>query len=125
MEAIGISFSDNQKGSKLLLTSRSLDVLHNGMETQKNFYIKQLSDNEARDLFEKIVGNLGKTPNLQNIKIVKECAGLPISITIVANSLKTRENSFVWRDALKQLKRSSPTNISEMHEKVYSSIEWS
>lgn len=73
------------------------------METQKNFYIKQLSDNEARDLFEKIVGNLGKSPNLQNIaiKIVKECAGLPIAITIVANSLKTRENSFVWRDALK------------------------
>ena len=59
------------------------------------------------------------------VEVVKECAGLPIAITTVANALKSRKDPNIWKDAVGQLKRANPTQIPEMHEKVYSSIKLS
>jgi hypothetical protein len=127
LEALGIPLGDDKKGCKLLLTSRFQDVLRNDMDTQKEFLIGVLADDEARNLFEKIVGNLAKFPELQpsTVQIVKECAGLPIAITTIANALKNQKNVNVWKDVLKQLKLSSATEIKGMHEKVYTSIKLS
>ncbi|KAL5574999.1 hypothetical protein UlMin_016698 [Ulmus minor] len=53
---VGIHFEDDQKGCKLLFTSRSQDVLSNLMGVDKNFLIKPLSSSEAMNLFKKMVG---------------------------------------------------------------------
>ena len=44
------------------------------MDTQKQFPVGVLFENEARNLFENIVGDLAKTPGIQPnmLKIVKE-----------------------------------------------------
>jgi hypothetical protein len=90
LEAHGISFGDDKKGCKILLTSRFHNVLRNDMNTQKEFQVGVLSDNEARNLFQKIVVGLTKTPEIQATmeEIIKECAGLPIAITTVANCVE-------------------------------------
>jgi len=60
LESRGISFGDDQKGSKLLLTSRSEDVLGEYTDPQEIFQVEALSNNEAKFLFVKIAGNLLK-----------------------------------------------------------------
>uniref|UniRef100_A0A2N9I8X1 NB-ARC domain-containing protein n=1 Tax=Fagus sylvatica TaxID=28930 RepID=A0A2N9I8X1_FAGSY len=127
LKDLGIYFGDNQKGSKLLLTSRFRNVLEIYVDVQQLFYVEILSKNEAEYLFAKIVGDLPETLNLQPtlVEVVKECAGLPIAITAVANALKNQKNLKVWKDALRQLKRANPTQIDGMHEMVYQSIKLS
>nr|POE69749.1 disease resistance protein [Quercus suber] len=127
LESLGISFGDDKKGCKLLLTSRFHNVVCNGMGTQKRVKVGVLSDAEARNLFEGIVGEFAKTPKIQPYmhQIVKECAGLPIAITTVAKALKNQTNIYVWKDFLKQLKMSSPIEIEGMDENVYKSIRLS
>ena len=58
LEDLGISFGDHQKGCKLLLTSRSRDLLSKYVDTPKQFQVGVLFENEARKLFENIVGDL-------------------------------------------------------------------
>ncbi|XP_065619876.1 probable disease resistance protein At4g27220 [Quercus suber] len=127
LDALGISFGDNSKGSKLLLTSRFRDVLDKDMDAEKIFHVDILSNEEAIFLFVKIVGDFAETLNFQStmVGVVEECAGLPIAITTVANTLKNQKNPNVWKDALQQLKRANPTQIKGMHEKVYTSIKFS
>ena len=125
LEALGIPY---HKGIKLLLTSRFRDVLGVDMGAQKIFYVGVLSNNEAEQLFLKIVGDsIAKDLNFRFIvvEVVKECAGLPIAITTVASALKNQRNPNVWKRALEGLKRANPTQIMGMHEKVYSSIKLS
>ena len=127
LEDLGISFGDDRKGSKLLLTSRFRDVLATDMDAQEIFYVGVLSNDEAKYLFSKIVGDLAENLNFQStmVEVVKECAGLPIAITTVANALKNQKKPSVWKDALRQLKRANPTHIKGMHDKVYQSIKLS
>ncbi|KAM3707029.1 hypothetical protein ACJW31_03G194100 [Castanea mollissima] len=126
LEALGISFGDDKKGSKLLLTSRFHRVVSN-MDTQEQFTVGVLSDDEARNLFAGIVGEFAKTSEFQPcmLKIVKECARLPIAITTVANALKNQTNIYVWKDFLKLLKMSKPKEIEGMDENVNKSIRLS
>lgn len=58
MDAIGISFADDLKGCKVLLTSRIEDVLRNDMavDVRSNLEVGVLSDGEATYLFEKNCG---------------------------------------------------------------------
>ncbi|KAL5537511.1 hypothetical protein UlMin_044554 [Ulmus minor] len=122
----GIHFEDDQKGCKLLFTSRSLYVLRNPMGVDKNFPIEPLSSSEAMYLFKKMVGVRAERADFQPwaVEVVEECGGLPIAIVTVANALKNQGLS-VWKDAVRQLRNSSPTNIEGMSEKVYSSIKLS
>ncbi|KAK4573426.1 hypothetical protein RGQ29_031403, partial [Quercus rubra] len=121
LDALGISLGENRKGSKLLLTSRFRDVLEKDMDAEKIFHVEVLSNKEAKFLFVKIVGDFAETLNFQStmVEVVKECAGLPIAITTVANTLKNQRNLNVWKDALQQLKRGNPTQIKGMHEKIF------
>ncbi|KAL4613773.1 hypothetical protein ACB092_07G004500 [Castanea dentata] len=127
LKDLGVSFGDDHKGSKLLLTSRSRDVLATDMDAQKIFDVGFLSNDEAEYLFSKRVGDLPKNLNVQSImvEVVKECAGLPIAITTVANALKNIYNPSVWKNALQQLKRANPKHIKGMQDQVYRSIKLS
>ncbi|KAM3705372.1 hypothetical protein ACJW31_03G074700 [Castanea mollissima] len=128
LEDVGYTFEDNQKGCKLLLTSRFHKVLvHNEIKTQKQFPVGILLKEEPRNLFEKIIGDSAKNHEIQQtmLQIVEECSGLPVAITTVANALKNEEDICVWKDALNQFKFSDTKSIDGMDEKVYKSIKWS
>ena len=127
LDKIGIpSPADHHKGCKLLLTSRDKHVLSNEMGTQKDFLVQHLEEDEAWILFKNRAGDTVENPELQPIaiEIAKRLAGLPIAIVTVATALKNKSLP-IWRDALQQLKRPTPTNIRGMDSKVYSSLELS
>nr|XP_048324477.1 probable disease resistance protein At4g27220 [Ziziphus jujuba var. spinosa]XP_048324478.1 probable disease resistance protein At4g27220 [Ziziphus jujuba var. spinosa]XP_048324479.1 probable disease resistance protein At4g27220 [Ziziphus jujuba var. spinosa]XP_048324480.1 probable disease resistance protein At4g27220 [Ziziphus jujuba var. spinosa] len=127
LHEVGIAFGNDKNGCKILLTSRFEDVVQSEMGADKIFLLGVLYDNEATDLFGKIVGDsMMNNPEFQPwaSDIIKECGGLPIAIETVANALKNRRSP-VWGNALQELRRSVPTNIKGMHEKVYSSIKLS
>ncbi|KAF3434022.1 hypothetical protein FNV43_RR25125 [Rhamnella rubrinervis] len=126
LHEVGISLGNDQNDCKILLTSRSQDVICNDMGADKNFLIGYLYDEEAKHLFNKIVGDSVKNTDIKPLatEIVRECGGLPLAIVTVANALKNKSHP-TWENALRELRRSVPTNIKGMHDKVYSSIRLS
>ncbi|KAL7169325.1 hypothetical protein ACSBR2_034385 [Camellia fascicularis] len=126
---IGIPFGDNHKGCKIVMTSRSEDVC-NGMDTQKNFEVGVLHEEEAWNLFKEMAGisdeGTSHPTNLQltQIAVAEECGGLPIAIVTVGRALKCK-NKYSWDSALEQLRKSMVKNISGVDEKVFKSLELS
>ncbi|TYH51615.1 hypothetical protein ES332_D10G288300v1 [Gossypium tomentosum] len=125
IEEVGIPLGDEHKGCKLLLTSRELNVLSNGMDAQKNFPIGFLNEKEAWDLFKKKAGDCDESCDLKPIAmgVAKKCAGLPIAIATVAGALRNKR-LFEWKNALRELERPSSSNFTGITA-AYSAIEWS
>ncbi|TQD95233.1 hypothetical protein C1H46_019155 [Malus baccata] len=126
-EAIGLPSGDAQgnKGCKVLLTSRDLDVC-NRMGSQQIIAVPTLTTEESQELFREMVGESFNDPDLRSTAkdVVKECGGLPIAIVTVGKALE-KKNKREWDDALNQLRNSTPVNIHVLNDKVYSSIKWS
>ncbi|KAG4128052.1 hypothetical protein ERO13_D10G253550v2, partial [Gossypium hirsutum] len=125
IEEVGIPLGDEHKGCKLLLTSRELNVLSNGMDAQKCFAIGFLNEKEAWDLFKKKAGGCVESCDLKPIamEVAKKCAGLPIAIATVAGALRNKR-LFEWKNALRELERPSSSNFTGIAA-AYSAIEWS
>ncbi|KAG4149697.1 hypothetical protein ERO13_D05G350100v2 [Gossypium hirsutum] len=88
-------WDEYSNGCKLVLTTRSEHVL------------KPLSEQQALTLFlskvgPNIVQNQTIMPTLK--LVVKECAGLPLTIVVVAGTLKGEEDPLIWKNALRELK---------------------
>ncbi|KAJ4721036.1 Disease resistance protein [Melia azedarach] len=128
LEAVGIpSGVDDSRQCTILLTSRDQHVLSNVMNSSKNFWIEVLSDAEAMSLFWDTVGDQStKSTDFQSlaVDIVGKCGGLPLAIKAIANALKNK-SLLVWKNALNQLRNSSPRQIPGMDPDVYSSIKLS
>ncbi|KAF5941383.1 hypothetical protein HYC85_022550 [Camellia sinensis] len=123
---IGIPFGDNHKGCKIVMTSRSEDVC-NGMDTQKNFEVGVLHEEEAWNLFKEMAGisdeGTSHPTNLQltQIAVAEECGGLPIAIVTVGRALRCK-NKYSWDSALEQLRSLwSKTSVEWM--KSYDKLE--
>ncbi|GMN27375.1 hypothetical protein TIFTF001_001619 [Ficus carica] len=115
---VGIRFNDDNKECKIIVTSRSQEVCKAmGADEKTTFQIKSLTDEEAANLFNKIVGDV--KPEFESLatEVIKECGGLPLAIVTIASALKINESSSFWRNALRELKR-SPTE-SEIYGKIY------
>ncbi|KAG2673929.1 hypothetical protein I3760_13G112100 [Carya illinoinensis] len=126
LDAIGIPHGVEDTSCKILLTSRSEEIC-NKMKTQKIFPIEVLSEKEAWKFFREMAGDCIDKPSLQlkAKRIEEECGRLPIAIAIVGSSMRNNSNENDWDAALEQLKKSYPYNITDLHPKVYASIEFS
>ncbi|KAJ7954282.1 Disease resistance protein [Quillaja saponaria] len=106
LKKIGIPIGNDNKGCKVLLTSRNLDVLSTGMGCKSIFELKVLSKGESLELFKKMsdLDDSDKNAELQTIgtQIVEHCGGLPISLVTVAGALRNKELHH-WKDALQHL----------------------
>ncbi|XP_038695410.1 probable disease resistance protein At4g27220 [Tripterygium wilfordii] len=121
---LGISFGNNQKGCKILMTSRDENVLTEIGTNCLKILVDTLDDVEAQKLFEKMAADVVKVPNLLPIaiEIAKRCVGLPILVVTVTRALRNRNDSHTWKEALRQLER---FENAEFDERVYSSLELS
>ncbi|TYI84912.1 hypothetical protein E1A91_D05G400500v1 [Gossypium mustelinum] len=105
LEEVGIPEPSGSNGCKLVLTTRSEHVCkYMGCKVIK---VKPLSEEEALILFLNKVGpNIVQSQTIMpTLKlVVKEFAGLPLTIIVVAGTLKGEEDPLNWKNALRELK---------------------
>ncbi|TYG71711.1 hypothetical protein ES288_D05G419900v1 [Gossypium darwinii] len=105
LEEVGIPEPSDSNGCKLALTTRSKHVCkYIGCTVIK---VKPLPEEQALTLFLSKVGpNIVQNQNLMPILrlVVEECAGLPLTIVVVAGTLKGEEDPLIWKNALRELK---------------------
>ncbi|TYH74587.1 hypothetical protein ES332_D05G409800v1 [Gossypium tomentosum] len=105
LEEVGIPEPSGSNGCKLVLTTRSEHVCkYMGCKVIK---VKPLSEEEALILFLNKVGpNIVQSPTIMpTLKlVVKECVGLPLTIVMVAGTMKGEDNPLIWKNALGELK---------------------
>ena len=90
-EMVGIPFESNRlKCLKLLLTTRSSNLITNEMDSQHNFHIEALNEADVWSLFKSIEGTCIENLDLKHtaFNIVKKCGGVPIAIFTIAKALK-------------------------------------
>ncbi|TXG65716.1 hypothetical protein EZV62_006991 [Acer yangbiense] len=78
LETVGIPSGEDAEGCKILLTSRSRDVLSSEMNCQNNFLLDVLKLKETLGLFKMMAGDHIENDDLRSIAIdvSKECAGM-------------------------------------------------
>ncbi|XP_044477764.1 uncharacterized protein LOC123205033 isoform X2 [Mangifera indica] len=124
LEALGIPCGDDRGGCKLLLTARYRNVLWS-MDCKKDFSMGVLKEEEAWRLFKKMAGDVvDQTNELNSLPndVCNECHGLPIVITTIARALRNMRHQFQWKDALRELRKPSPTKFAGLLEKEYTKI---
>nr|XP_027075492.1 probable disease resistance protein At4g27220 isoform X1 [Coffea arabica]XP_027075493.1 probable disease resistance protein At4g27220 isoform X1 [Coffea arabica] len=95
-------------GSKLIVTSRSLEVCHQ-VGCQKEIKVKPLCEKEAWTLFlEKLRPSLELPLDVKEIakSMVQRCGGLPLGIITLAGNMKGVDDIHEWREALEELEGS-------------------
>ncbi|TYH21431.1 hypothetical protein ES288_A04G043700v1 [Gossypium darwinii] len=123
LEEIGIPKPSSSNGYKLVLTTRVEQVCKSmGCKMIK---VKPLSEEEALILFlnkvgPNIVQNQTLMPTLK--LIVKECAGLPLTIVVIAGTLRGEDDPLICTNALKELKEGIG-KVEEGEDKVIESLK--
>uniref|UniRef100_A0A6N2LM43 TIR domain-containing protein n=1 Tax=Salix viminalis TaxID=40686 RepID=A0A6N2LM43_SALVM len=105
-------------GSKFIMTTRS-EMVCQQMNCQNSIRVDPLSDEEAWTLFmEKLGHDRQLSQEEQQIAkdAVRECAGLPLGIVTLAESLKGVHELHKWKITLKRLKES---NFWEMEDQIF------
>ncbi|KAE8673832.1 hypothetical protein F3Y22_tig00111772pilonHSYRG00361 [Hibiscus syriacus] len=123
LEEVGISFEDEAAkrssiaGCKILLTSRSLNVLRL-THAEKSSKVEILSQGESMILFPKTVGDIsGDYERIAN-ELKEKCEGLPVTILAIANTLKDMDLRFC-EDSLLQLRGSNSSNVERMQDNIF------
>ncbi|XP_039156267.1 disease resistance protein At4g27190 [Eucalyptus grandis] len=121
LKVVGIPCGVDNKviGCKMLLTSRDRNVLQRDMACDKEFPLDMLEENEARTLFERMVGDKVHDDEFRTLvdEALRKCARLPLLIVTMAKHFKNAGLS-EWRDALNQIERCSNEGVSAVINKM-------
>ncbi|XP_030964959.1 disease resistance protein At4g27190-like [Quercus lobata] len=125
LDSLGVPQPDVHKGSKIILTTRFMEVCRK-MMTDVEVKVDVLNDEEAWQLFSQKAGDVA---HLEGIKpfaeaIARECCGLPLAIIIVGAAMRRKTKVELWEDALKELQRSVPS-VEGIEYEVYKPLKWS
>ncbi|XP_058787836.1 disease resistance protein SUMM2-like [Vicia villosa] len=126
-EEIGIPYSDNHNGCRILVTTRNVLVC-NKLECSKTIRLEFLSQDDAWEMFKRhasLTEISSKSLLDKGFKIANECQGLPIAIAVIASSLKGK-HQVEWDVALKSLKKHAPIHeIDDDLVKIYECLKFS
>ncbi|XWS10197.1 hypothetical protein CRYUN_Cryun39dG0054700 [Craigia yunnanensis] len=125
LSEVGIPMPTRSNGSKLVLTSRLIEVcMSMNCEIVK---VQPLSNEESMNLFLEHVGRgVLEFPSLKEFlgDIVQECDGLPLAISVIAGSMKGIYDVREWRNALTEL-REHVKSVKETEEKIFERLKFS
>ncbi|XP_043714442.1 disease resistance protein RPS2-like [Telopea speciosissima] len=121
LEDVGIPRPPNEKGSKILVTSRNQDICTD-IGARKTVEVKPLSKAESWDLFVEKAGEHVSADGVKYFaeKIVGRCKGLPLAIVTVARAMANRRGVGVWENALREMK-----HLRGMIDKVFVPLKFS
>ncbi|GMP73004.1 hypothetical protein CsSME_00030868 [Camellia sinensis var. sinensis] len=130
LAAVGIPFGNDHQGCKIIITTRREQVCNSmGMERlrTKIVHLVVLSEKDSWDLFKKNVGDVVDSNVLTVVanEVCKECGGLPIALVTVGNAMKGKNDPTLWDEAARELRKSVPTNIEGVDQRVYKSLKLS
>ncbi|XP_018715066.2 disease resistance protein At4g27190 [Eucalyptus grandis] len=121
LKSVGIPCRHDNRvlGCKLLLTSRDRDVLRREMACDRDFLLGGLKEEEARRLFERMVGDKVHDDVFKPLvdEALHKCAGLPFLILAMAKRFKDAD-IFEWSDTLKQIEMCKNEGIGEVINKM-------
>ncbi|KAL7214490.1 hypothetical protein ACSBR1_026826 [Camellia fascicularis] len=127
---VGIPFGNDHQGCKIIITTRREQVCSSmGMEREriKIVHLDVLSEEDSWDLFRKNAGNVVDSNVVNAIanEVCKECGGLPIALVTVGIAMKNKDDPNSWNQAAQELRKSMPTNIEDVNQRVYKSLKFS
>ncbi|KFK40507.1 hypothetical protein AALP_AA2G004800 [Arabis alpina] len=122
LDKLGIPQTD---GSKIILTSRSLEVCQS-IRIDVDFKVDCLREDEAWELFCQNAGEVTRSDRVRPIakKVAKECGGLPLAIITVGMAMRGKKKDKLWKHALKELKSSVPY-VKCIEQKIYQPLKLS
>ncbi|KAL3630985.1 hypothetical protein CASFOL_023969 [Castilleja foliolosa] len=125
-EFLATAFPNEDKASRLLLTSRSRDIASSARYVHE---MKILDPNQSWELFLKkafIENTGGKCPGeLESIgrQILRKCNGLPLTIIVIGGLLlKQRQSPIGWEKVLKEMNSRSGNSVFSTLELSYHSL---
>ncbi|KAL3729790.1 hypothetical protein ACJRO7_026863 [Eucalyptus globulus] len=125
LKSVGIPCGPDNKvmGCKLLLTSRDRDVLRRDMGCDKDFHLGGLKEEEAKTLFERMVGDKVHDDEFKPwVEVaLDKCAGVPFLIIAMAKRFKDAGLS-EWKDTLKKIEKFKDTKINDL---INQMLKWS
>ncbi|XP_028081852.1 disease resistance protein At4g27190-like [Camellia sinensis] len=130
LAAVGIPFGNDHQGCKIIITTRREQVCNSmGMERlgTEIVCLGVLSEEDSWDLFKKNVGDVvdSNALNVVTNEVCKECGGLPIALVTVGSAMKGKDDPNLWNEAARELRKSMPTNIEGVDQRVYKSLRLS
>ncbi|XP_010448166.1 PREDICTED: disease resistance protein At4g27190-like [Camelina sativa] len=125
LDQLGIPKTDEHICSKIVLTSRFLEVCQS-IKTDIDFRVDCLCEEEAWELFCQNAGEVTRSERVRPIakKVSRECGGLPLAIITVGMAMRGKKVVKLWKHALKELKSSVPY-VKSIEEKIYQPLKLS
>ncbi|XP_030940066.1 disease resistance protein RPS5-like [Quercus lobata] len=112
LNAAGIPDPALKKGCKMIFSTRFQNVCH-VMGADREVQMEGLLPEEAWKLFQKLVGEIIDSPNIQNFAraIVQKCHGLPLLIIVTGRALAKENDALAWMHASKEFSLCSTHGI--------------
>ena len=112
LNVVGIPDPALKKGYKMILSTRFQNVCH-VMGADREVQMEGLLPEEAWKLFQKLVGEIIDSPNIQQFAraIAQKCHGLPLLIIVTGRALAKENDALAWMHASKKFSRCSAHGI--------------
>ncbi|KAL6334991.1 hypothetical protein AAG906_023796 [Vitis piasezkii] len=127
LQKVGVPSPNSQNKSKVILTTRSLDVCRD-MEAQKSIKVECLTEEEAINLFKEKVGEttLNSHPDIPQLAetAAKECEGLPLALITIGRAMVGKSTPQEWERAILML-QTYPSKFSGMGDHVFPVLKFS
>ncbi|KAG8489980.1 hypothetical protein CXB51_015564 [Gossypium anomalum] len=125
LNQVGIPKPSQENGSKLIFTTRSLEVCGE-MEARKRIKVECLGPEKAWELFQDKVGDetLNSHPDIRKLaeEVAERCGGLPLALITISRGMACKTTPGVWKYAIEKLKRSS---LPKMENEVFPLLKFS
>ncbi|XP_015573825.1 disease resistance protein SUMM2 [Ricinus communis] len=127
LSKVGVPFPGNNNESRVIFTTRSEEVC-GYMEADRRFRVECLAEQDALNLFQKMVGedtlsSHQEIPQLAQI-VAKKCQGLPLALITTGRAMASRKKPQEWKYAMKAL-QSYPSKFSGMEDHVFPILKFS
>ncbi|MBA0638385.1 hypothetical protein Godav_005256 [Gossypium davidsonii] len=125
LNQVGIPKPSQENGSKLIFTTRSLEVCGE-MGAGKKIKVECLESKKAWELFQDKVGHetLSSHPDIPNLakQVAERCGGLPLALITIGRAMACKTTPGEWKYAIEMLKRSA---LPKMEEEVFPLLKFS
>ncbi|GMJ06984.1 suppressors of topp4-1 [Hibiscus trionum] len=125
LNKVGIPKPSQENGSKLIFTTRSLEVCGE-MEARTKIKVECLKPEDAWKLFQDKVGDetLNSHPDILKLaeQVAKECGGLPLALITIGRAMTCKTTPGEWKYAIEKLRHSS---LPKLENEVFPILKFS